>query len=122
MKKKVVAYFIITIFAGCYWPIEDEERPPAAPSELTATIKTKDGVRFVQLQWKDNSTNETGFKIARKIGTGMYSVIQSVGANTTLYNDYPPITEYGTTYGYKVRSMTNFYYSEYCNDVIITFM
>ena len=122
MKKKVIAYLIIIFLTACYWPIEDPERPPAAPAELKATIKTEGSVRFVQLEWKDNSNNETGFQIARKIGTGMYVVIQSVGANTTLYNDYPPTTEYGTTYGYRVRSMTNYYYSEYSNDVVITFM
>ncbi|MCU0398304.1 MAG: hypothetical protein MUC73_09395 [Cyclobacteriaceae bacterium] len=121
MKRKVMVCLAIILLAGCYWQIEDEERPPVAPSELTAITKTEGGVRFVQLQWKDNSNNETGFKIARRIGTGMYVIIQSVGANTTIYNDYPPITEYGTTYGYKVRSFTNYYYSEYSNDVVITF-
>jgi trimeric autotransporter adhesin len=121
MNKEIIVYFIITFLTGCYWPIEPPEKRPAAPSELTATIKTEGGVRFIQLQWKDNSNNETGFKIARNIGTGMHFVIQSVGANTTLYNDYPPITEYGTTYGYKVRSITNYYSSEYSNDAVITF-
>ena len=36
----------------------------------------------LQLNWADNSTNETGFKIDRKTGTsGTFAAIATVGAN-----------------------------------------
>jgi hypothetical protein len=40
---------------------------PLAPTELKGTIISKDQV---DLTWKDNSTNETGFKIEQKTDSG----------------------------------------------------
>jgi hypothetical protein len=123
MKRLVTVLLIYTLLTGCYWAFEDDDvERSASPENLIASIETDtEGKRFIRLHWIDNSTNESGFNIARGIGTGMYWVIQSVAANTTTYDDYPPNTNYGTTYRYKVRSFTNYYYSEYSNEVVITF-
>lgn len=43
----------------------------------------------LQLGWVDNSPDEDGFSIERKVGTnGVYSVIATVGANVTTYGGY----------------------------------
>ena len=55
----------------------------------------------LQLNWTDNSTNETGFKIDRKTGTaGTFAQIASVGANVTTYTD-STVTA-GTNYRYRL--------------------
>ena len=55
---------------------------PAAPSNLVTTGYCYE----VQLRWRDNSNNETGFYIYRRTGT-MYICIGEVGANVTTYWD-----------------------------------
>jgi hypothetical protein len=119
---RIITIFITAWFLVCCYPLNEEEEIPKAPSELVATIETSTQGRLIRLHWLDNSNNETGFKLARRIGTGMYWVIQMIPANSTSYDDYPPITEFGTTYSYKIRAVTNYYSSEYSNDVVITFM
>lgn len=55
----------------------------------------------LQLTWTDNSTDEDGFGIERKVGTtGTYAQIASVGADATSYVD-SSLSD-GTTYCYRV--------------------
>ncbi|RPI79437.1 MAG: hypothetical protein EHM45_02910 [Desulfobacteraceae bacterium] len=57
----------------------------------------------VDLTWTDNSTNETGFKVERKIGaSGTYTEIASLAANSNNYSDLT--TTGGPTYYYRVRA------------------
>jgi hypothetical protein len=57
---------------------------PAAPSNLTATTISS---TQINLQWKDNSYNETGFSIERALApSGPFNKIGTVGANITLYS------------------------------------
>ncbi|HEX8524410.1 MAG TPA: NPCBM/NEW2 domain-containing protein [Tepidisphaeraceae bacterium] len=74
---------------------------PAAPSNLTATAASP---TQINLSWKDNSGNETGFKIERslKANTG-WSLIGTVSANVTTYSDTNSLNP-GTTYYYRVRA------------------
>ena len=58
------------------------------------------------LSWTDNSSNETGFSIERKIGAnGTYAVIATVNPNVTSYCDGGLVPN--TTYYYRVQA-TNF--------------
>ena len=59
--------------------------PPEAPSDLIALGSGSQ----VRLSWTDNSDDETGFEIERKIGTGSFVVIGTVGANVTTFIDRP---------------------------------
>jgi phosphodiesterase/alkaline phosphatase D-like protein len=71
---------------------------PAAPSNLTITSLLSNQVT---LSWIDNSNNETGFKIQRKLGaTGTYADIRTTGANVTTYGD-SGLTD-GTVYYYRI--------------------
>ena len=72
---------------------------PIAPSDLTGTVAS---TTQINLSWTDNSTNETGFKIERKTGTGTYAVVGTTATNVTTYNDIS-ITP-NTTYTYRVYS------------------
>ena len=73
---------------------------PDAPSDLTATVFSSSEI---DLTWTDNSSNETGFKIERKLGVGgTYSQIATVGAGVVSYNDTSLVVN--TTYYYRVRA------------------
>jgi len=74
--------------------------PPSSPSSLTATAVSS---IQIDLNWVDNSNNETGFKIERKEGAaGLYSQIATAGANVTTYSDRGLTAN--TTYYYRVRA------------------
>jgi len=55
---------------------------PSAPTNLT--INTLDDTS-IDLVWKDNSPNESGFKIEQKEGVSDYVLLASVSPNVTLY-------------------------------------
>jgi hypothetical protein len=73
---------------------------PAAPSALSATAASSSQIN---LAWTDNSNNESGFKIERKIGSGgTWSQIAQVGANVSSYQNTG--LSASTQYYYRVRS------------------
>ncbi|MDI6787396.1 MAG: fibronectin type III domain-containing protein, partial [Planctomycetota bacterium] len=85
---------------------------PTAPSSLTATVIS---ATQINLFWSDNSDNETGFKIERKVGSGgTYTQIAEVGAGVTSY----PNTALSptTTYYYQVRAYNTGGNSSYSNE------
>ncbi len=71
---------------------------PTAPSSLSATaISTTQ----IDLSWKDNSDNETGFKLERSLdGSSGWTEVASLTANTTTYQN-TGLTA-ATTYYYRV--------------------
>lgn len=83
----------------------------AAPTSLTA--KAISSAR-IKLDWKDNSVNETGFKIERKRGlTGTWAQIRMVGANVVTFTDTRLAA--GATYYYRVRAYNGGGSSAYSN-------
>ena len=99
--------------------IVDAHPVPNAPSELRATATSKNRVT---LTWKDNSSDETGFKIERKTGLpsdpSTYVVIATVPANTTTYTDRTVAPS--TTYTYRVRATSSFGNSAPSNEASVT--
>ncbi|MGD0354778.1 MAG: fibronectin type III domain-containing protein [Dehalococcoidia bacterium] len=90
--------------------------PPAAPSNLTATVVSSSQIN---LSWQDNSSNETGFKIERKTGSGgTYAQIATVGANVTGYNS--TTLSASTLYYYRVRAYNTSGNSGYTNEAYAT--
>lgn len=66
------------------------------------------------LRWQDSSTNEAGFQIVRKTGLqGTFTLIKTVGMNTTSYVDRNVAT--GTIYCYRVRAFNAAGISPYSN-------
>ena len=64
------------------------EDSPSAPSELTGLAT---GAYSVNLQWIDNSDNETSFLIFRKI-TGTYEQAGIVESDRNFYADVIPVS------------------------------
>ena len=71
---------------------------PAAPTGLTATA-TANGVA---LEWFDNSDDETGFTLQRRVPGGQWSAYVSLAANATSYFD--TAAGPGSTYEYRVAA------------------
>ena len=84
---------------------------PAAPSNLTASAAS---ASQINLAWRDNANNETGFKIERKTGSGSWNQIATVGANTTAYQNTG--LSASTTYYYRVRANNAAGDSSYSNE------
>ena len=55
---------------------------------------------FWRVGWQDNSTNETGFRIERKVGTAAYAQIGTVGADIATFDDVTSVA--GTQYCYQI--------------------
>ncbi|MCR4399964.1 MAG: fibronectin type III domain-containing protein [Syntrophomonadaceae bacterium] len=89
---------------------------PAAPSNLAAQAVS---TSRIDLTWTDNASNETGFKIERKKGSGgTYSQIDTVGANVTSYASRNLSSD--TTYYYRVRAYNAAGNSAYSNEASAT--
>src|ERR1041385_25507 len=58
--------------------------PPSAPSSLALTPLSSQSTR---ISWTDNSANETGFTVWRKMDAGSYAQIASVSAGVTTFTD-----------------------------------
>jgi hypothetical protein len=65
------------------------------------------------LSWRDNSNNESGFRIERRTGSGAWSRIATVGADETAYSDSGLNSV--TAYTYRIRSYTGSGNSVYSN-------
>jgi hypothetical protein len=74
---------------------------PIAPSNLTATSA---GSSSIRLAWSDNSANETGFKVERKLGVaGTYATVTTTAASATTFTDTGLIA--GAVYFYRVSAV-----------------
>lgn len=77
--------------------------PPAAPSDLTATaVSTTE----IDLTWKDNSSDEQGFRIQRSPDGFAFTEIASVGPNVTTFNDTTVTAN--TLFFYRVLAFNGF--------------
>jgi transcriptional regulator CtsR len=89
--------------------------PPNTPSDLIANAISSSQIN---LSWQDNSSDETGFKIEMKTGSGSYSQIATVGANVTSYSNSGLSTS--ITYYYRVRAYNAVGNSDYSNEASAT--
>jgi hypothetical protein len=74
---------------------------PAAPSNLTALAVS---ASRINLSWQDNSADETGFSVERRLGGGAWEEEGSTGANITTYSSTGLAG--GTTYYYRVQALS----------------
>jgi T5SS/PEP-CTERM-associated repeat protein len=70
---------------------------PAAPSNLTASPV---GCTSVQLAWRDQAVNETGFALERSTNGVTFATLAGLPLNTTSYTDHSVTA--GTTYYYRL--------------------
>jgi hypothetical protein len=84
---------------------------------VVATVRVN--AASFQLTWVDNSQNEDGFNIERKLGTtGTFSLLATVGPNVTSYSDNNLADS--TTYCYRLNAFNSAGNSAYTNDACET--
>lgn len=83
---------------------------PAAPSMLNAVVISSPQVN---LSWRDNSSNETGFILQRSTNGGSWTTIVKLGVNATSFSD--KTVNGGNTYSYRVDAYNSFGNSAYSN-------
>jgi uncharacterized protein (TIGR02145 family) len=121
MKKLITLILGITLAYSCSTSSDGNGNTnttvvPVAPSNLTGTVAS---TTQINLSWTDNSTNETGFKIERKTGTGSYAVVGNTTAEIITYSD-SGLTP-NTTYTYRVYSYNSAGNSPtYSNELTLT--
>lgn len=76
-----------------------DDMMPNPPTDLKV-VELQGGAHAT---WKDNSDNEGGFMLERKVGTGAFATYKSLDFNTTQFHDTD--VKAGTTYGYRVMAM-----------------
>jgi len=93
--------------------------PPNPPTDLRA-----DAQQFrVTLTWRDNSNNETEFRIQRMDNnSGSFNPIGSASANSTAFADNVPAVPSGrsATYSYRVKAVNSAGSSGFTNTVTVT--
>lgn len=89
--------------------------PPAAPTDLVATVA---GTLQVQLSWTDNSEDETSFSIWRKSGADDWTFIYAVEANRSTFTDWT--ADPMTIYVYRVRAERWGKATEWSNEAQVT--
>jgi hypothetical protein len=111
----IVAVALVAAVGGCGM----DDMMPNPPSDLMAQ-ELSGGAH---LTWKDNSDNEAGFMVERKVGAGAFETLANVPFDTTQFHD-APLTS-GTPYGYRVMAMPkqgghDTGTTEYSNEVTFT--
>ncbi len=88
---------------------------PAAPSNLRATALSS---TEVDLEWNDNSNNETAFRVEGRTGSGAFQDLGGVSANATgaVITNLDP----GTAYTFRVRARNASGDSPYSNQATVT--
>jgi uncharacterized protein (TIGR02145 family) len=100
MKKFITFILGITLVYSCSSGEDGNNSTnvvPLAPSNLTGNIASS---TQINLTWKDNSNNESGFKIQRKTGNETYLEIIDLGEGTLTFSD-SGLTP-NTSYTYRV--------------------
>lgn len=72
---------------------------PQPPTNLSATVVSESEIR---LNWSDNATNETGYKVERKTDTTNYATIADLPANSNIFLDSGLTAD--TKYYYRVSA------------------
>ena len=94
------------------WSAEaSDTTPPAAPTNLAATAVSSSQIG---LQWDDNSSNEDGFRIERKVGGGSFEFLVNKSSGDTSHQDTGLVSS--TTYTYRVRAYNGDGDSDWSND------
>jgi hypothetical protein len=88
---------------------------PLAPTSLSTSAVS---YNRVSLSWRDNSSNESGFKIQRSKDGVNYSLIATLGANAVAFADGGVVAQ--TKYYYRVLAYNGAGNSAYSNVISVT--
>ncbi|PIR89082.1 MAG: hypothetical protein COU07_02535, partial [Candidatus Harrisonbacteria bacterium CG10_big_fil_rev_8_21_14_0_10_40_38] len=93
----------------------NEDASPTAPSNLTSTVDSS--TPKITLNWIDNSNNEAGFSIERKLSTEPDSSFAEIATPNTNAQSYPDTSvQRDRTYVYRIRAGNFDGYSGYSNN------
>ena len=103
MKKTLTLILVILLIYSCSTTSDGNTAittaVPAPPENLTGEVISTTGINLI---WTDRSTNETGFKIERKLEGGTFEVIGTTATNIATFSD-TGLTQ-STNYIYRVYS------------------
>lgn len=104
MKSIFINVFFIFLICSCFSCSEsdvvlEDRNIPAPPSNLSGVVNSS---TKITLFWTDESTNETEFKIERKIGSGPFVIVGSTSKDITSFIDINLVPN--TLYTYRVFS------------------
>ena len=92
---------------------------PKAPSTLALPAGYTAGATSVKLTWKDNATNETGFKVERfLVGGSSWTLVTTTEANATSYTDTS--AKAASSYVYRVKATNSYGTSAASNELKVT--
>jgi subtilisin family serine protease len=84
---------------------------PSAPTNATLRLVT---LTRVDVSWTDKSTEETSFQVERREGSGSWTLVANVAANTTTHSDQTVARD--RTYSYRIRAANEAGTSGYTNE------
>jgi hypothetical protein len=100
------------------YPPAGSATPPAAPTNLTATLSASAPASTVTLAWTDNSANEHHFLVERSQEGGAFQQIARVASDTVTHAD-SSLTA-ATSYAFRVRASNSYGFSNYTNLAMTT--
>lgn len=109
-----IKYGILKVGTYSQYAIPASNSQVMAPTGLDA--KTVSSTQ-INLTWKDNGTNENGFYIERKTGSGTFSQIATVAANCTTYQNSGLTVN--TSYTYRICAYSGSVKSSYSGSVTV---
>ncbi|MDP8315557.1 MAG: right-handed parallel beta-helix repeat-containing protein [Candidatus Celaenobacter antarcticus] len=115
-KRILILLLIITlvVFTFCTKKSTSPEEQLLPPTDLTISLVENNKI---QINWVDNSTNETAYLIDRKMGT--FNWLENFGevtANITSFTDNIP-TSSDTVFSYRIRAFDDENYSSYSDTI-----
>jgi uncharacterized protein (TIGR02145 family) len=104
MKTILLFLACLSLIIGCSTTNENVTTSTTTVVPLPPTNLSGTNVASMQinLNWTDNSTNETGFKIERKTDTSNYAIVGNTSVDITKFTDTGLVNN--TTYTYRVYS------------------
>ncbi len=126
-KIKIIIFIgVLTLILGCSTnndfnnqpPTDDNNPPTSVPDAPTLDGIVQQTPFYISLGWMTTSSNEVGFKIERKSGSGVYSIIGTTLKPIQNFSDNN-ITA-NTTYTYRVYAYNAIGNSPYSNEFSVT--
>jgi FtsP/CotA-like multicopper oxidase with cupredoxin domain len=100
--SSVVGYPTLTRESGYSVTYIANNNPPAAPTNLVATLQSGPQIR---LTWTDVANNETAYVVERSTNGGAFSVLATLAADSNNYTHNGGTIFAGETYAYRVAAV-----------------
>ncbi len=123
VTQNTTCYYAVT--AVDTWPHESGFSNQVQATLLPVVLETPTALIALQtdhdqitLAWQDNTTEESGYRIERRLGTGNYQQVGQTGENVTQWVDHDIACD--SNYTYRVYAWNEQVNSDYSNESIVT--